>query len=367
MKVFALLALIGVVHSASVAQRFIPFLTGDKTSEIVAGAGGPVSADPIVLNETSAGKKITLTITKTIEKGTGGGHQEVVGGHQGHVVNPHGHVQQGKKGQLQVNLQDQSVKIDNATLQSMIEGLLGGNIQDVKITHPEMMHGKKPVAVIFSSAIHVVDLGVLEPEHPVTPAPVVAHPPHPQHNHTHDDHPLLNHTSLMNTLLSPLMMLSSLHSPPPPVAPVPQSFPMQSMAMQPVIMMMPATQNVQQPQAPMMMQPDQFQSMLASMMAAKTQLINSTLAAQSQLAEASLPAAPLHIEQPAPLQLAPLAVPAVQPLPGIAIHKKISKVVSINIDKDARNSPDVPVVASTEAATTPKDVEPLAASTPSHI
>jgi len=341
MKFLILFALIGLIQGAPSADRFLPFFSGDKTAvvEPAAGTGGQVSTDPVVLNQTSGGKKITLTITKTIEKGTGGGQANVAGHHDAGHAN-HGHGKEGQKGQLKINLQDQSVKIDNATLQSMIEGLLGGNIQDVKITHPEMMHGKKPVAVIFSSAIHVVDLGVLEPPVKPTPAPL---PALVVHNLSHPELPLLNASSIMDTLLSPLMMLSH-HNPPPPPTPVQQTIPMQSMAMQPVIMMMPATTSIQQTQTPMIIQPNQLQGIMDSLIGAK---VNSTLAFQNLLAAQLKPTVHSTPAQVAPVQ--PVVVPAASA--GQGARKKISKVVTFNIEKDSRHAP--------EGKTTVQDASPV--------
>ncbi|XP_022690641.1 uncharacterized protein LOC111261426 isoform X2 [Varroa jacobsoni] len=117
--------------------------------------------------------------------------------------------------------------VDNETVAGLLQQILAGNLQSVESRGRPLAvpSGGKPVAVIFSSSVHVVDLGDLRP--PITPASTTisphTHPPHVPHNdsahihthgtqfgsnHTHGTHFGLNHTSLLESIISPLMSLT---------------------------------------------------------------------------------------------------------------------------------------------------------------
>lgn len=66
------------------------------------------------------------------------------------------------------------------------------------------------MAVIFSSAVHVVDLGDLVPPPAALPLPVEHEHPH----HQHTVHKVVNHTSILQNLMAPLSHLTHLGAAP---------------------------------------------------------------------------------------------------------------------------------------------------------
>jgi len=191
------------------------------------------------------------------------------------------------------------VTIDEANVKDLLQNFLAGNIQSVQSNPSDLLqqqHGKKPVAVIFSSSVHVVDLGELQATPQAVPAfgvsDLVANNASTDHQHA-----FLNATSILNTILAPLVALthigqqtavasasasaSSAVPPTPPVAPVVS----QATQMQPIVILVPASQMAVQQQTsagafmPQLVQPDQIQQVLANIMKTKAQLLTTAIEA----------------------------------------------------------------------------------------
>ncbi|XP_003737080.1 bromodomain-containing protein 4A isoform X2 [Galendromus occidentalis] len=120
----------------------------------------------------------------------------------------HGHHHHAAPAPAKLVLDDSPVLIGNETVTGLLQQLLLGNIKNVQ-AHGlplKVPPAGKPVAVIFSSAMHVVDLGTLQAAvktHLVTAAAAHKHP-----LHKHPAHPPINHTSILESILQPLISLA---------------------------------------------------------------------------------------------------------------------------------------------------------------
>jgi len=349
-------------------------------------ASDAANASPIIITQNSSGKKIQITIIKEFGQHVGEhAHSATDHAAGANVTSAQGTGQDALAGLVQqagqVNIDNNAFTVDNSTVANLLQQLLSGNIQNVQ-THGGQFAvppSGKPVAVVYSASMHVVDLGILRPGNETLQVAVAgdahqfahqhAHAGHlahqhpgmnhtlnataPAHNHTAPAHAGFNHTALLESIMSPLISLTHLGgssagvpaAPAPvqtPPAPVVASQPAQMM--QPVVVMMPVPQamQLQQQLQHQNLQVDssaQLNNVLQSLLAAKQQMIAQISASSAQAShDASNSIVPTHapiVPPTTPIPAAP-AVPAAQDV-GVQVVSVPHIKKKIQIEVSSRN------------------------------